>query len=169
MYPIIPRWIRVAPPQRRRQFAISELPKCTRMLSYAQDDPPGARGLSGVFRFDRRDLGNAVLRHLKDNAFEGNKWTQPDHELFEWFKNHDPDSVEVVSLPSRWEGIEICLLRGVIEPGKYTVTCVKCGTEYQSSQVHEVQEALGDPYLYDSRACPAGHVLSRIVVMHVLR
>lgn len=164
MYPIIPRWIRVAPPQRWRQFAINELPKCTRMLSYAPE-----QGVNGVFRFDRRDLGNAVLQHLKDNAVEGNKWTQPDRELFEWFKNHDPDSEEVVSLPPQWEGIEICLLNGVIEPGKYTVTCVKCAAEYQSSQVQQVQEAPGAAYVYDIRACPTGHVLSRILIMHVLR
>lgn len=163
MFPIIPFWIKRA--GQWHELALHELPRCSRYLSYRQTVFPGGEGARGTFTFETVHLSKAVYEHLQSNAWDG-KVTTRDHDWFEWLRDRDRDCVATTFLPSAWRGIEILIL-DIINNGTYEVWCPQCGRIYAPHAVVQVpsRESIGS--IYNRRACPAGHLLSQIEVMHL--
>lgn len=136
------------------------------MLSYQQMIRPGQDGLFGTFCFEAVDLSRAVYEHLKLNATDG-RVSVLDHDLFDWLRGRDRESNATTILPSAWQGIEIMILMGVVEPARFEVWCHACRHLYKPYElvVPPGRESIGS--IYDRLACPVGHLLSRIEVMHI--
>jgi len=166
MFRIIPHWIKTGKAGKFREFTVSELPRCTRMLSYQQMLWPGQDDLFGTFVFEAVDLSRAVHEHLESNAIDG-RVTVPDLELFEWFQGRDRTCDATTILPSAWQGVEIIILNGVIRTARFEVLCHGCQKLYKPDEVASPPPSERVGTIYHRLACPTGHLLSRIEVMHI--
>lgn len=166
MFRIIPHWIKTGQADKFREFSVGELPRCTQRLAYQQMLWPGQDDLFGTFCFETVHLSRAVYEHLKINAVDGCVTTL-DHDLFDWLRGRDRDAEATTMLPPAWQGIEIVILKGVIEPGRFEVWCHACHHLYSPGElvVPPEREVIGS--IHDRLACPAGHLLSCIEVMHL--
>jgi len=165
MYPLIPPFIFLSR-HRTVQFSVDDLPQASAWLAYGQRRTIDMR-YPGVFRFSTESFASHLHRRLSDYAADYGQLHPKDAEFLKWLRAADLDNEIDVALPSGWEGIEIEVYLAVIKTGKYSVRCQTCGQSYASADV--VCPSQEDRvHVYDVRACPRGHVLSDILLAHVL-